>query len=687
MRAACAIAVAALTSSCLDPAKVLSSYCRANPAVCSPTNVVAPAIAGIPEAGHLLTVDGGEWRGEAELVLEARWSRCTADEQTCSLVSAAASPSYRVTEEDIGFRLRADVTATNPHGTSSAATAPTAVVTAGVPVGAIVATGASSLPAGWVWADGQALSRTGYPELFAVLGTRFGGDAAAGTFLVPDLRERLALGRTDDGPTATIGATGGQLHHTHTAEVAPHGHSVTVAGHAHTTAQLVTHSHGISAFTQKAASGSGSAIDNSFAYDVDSVRLGSLTSTTTAAQTLETSEDARTVALAPADPPYLVVRHAIRATSDAAPPCGGIWWGAMPVAPPKTLLANGADLDRSVESALFECLSTTFGAGAGSSSFLLPDLRGRFAIGDSPALPLGSSGGAAEHTHAINAPPATHTVALPAHGHSVTPPTHAHNISNSYLLVGVGCATTGVGVAQSLATVTAGGGAAVTESEPVSAILATVSSAPALSGASSSAEAPFAELAAFVWRSPDHPSATGTIVAFAGLAPPRGWLVADGAAVSRETHAALFAAIGTTYGAGDGATTFNLPDLRGRAPRGVATLAQGTTLGATGGTLGHVHGFTLPPHDHELAAQPHGHEWKIPAHSHSISTTKSCSVGEGAQPPMAALGVATTSGGDTTVASASGEHPAATTTMAAEQVITTAPADPAYLVISYVIKE
>lgn len=61
---------------------------------------------------------------------------------------------------------------------------------------------------------------------------------------------------------------------------------------------------------------------------------------------------------------------------------------------------------------------------------------------------------------------------------------------------------------------------------------------------------------------------TGTVVAFAASSPPSGWLVCNGAAVSRTTYAALFAVIGTTFGDGDGSTTFNLPDLRGEFVRG-----------------------------------------------------------------------------------------------------------------------
>lgn len=61
---------------------------------------------------------------------------------------------------------------------------------------------------------------------------------------------------------------------------------------------------------------------------------------------------------------------------------------------------------------------------------------------------------------------------------------------------------------------------------------------------------------------------TGAVLSFAMVTAPTGWLACDGAAVSRTTYAALFTAIGTTYGAGDGSTTFNLPDLRGEFVRG-----------------------------------------------------------------------------------------------------------------------
>lgn len=60
----------------------------------------------------------------------------------------------------------------------------------------------------------------------------------------------------------------------------------------------------------------------------------------------------------------------------------------------------------------------------------------------------------------------------------------------------------------------------------------------------------------------------GAIIAFGGDTPPAGWLLCDGAAVSRATYPQLFAAIGLSYGVGDNSSTFHLPDLRGRFLRG-----------------------------------------------------------------------------------------------------------------------
>jgi microcystin-dependent protein len=74
----------------------------------------------------------------------------------------------------------------------------------------------------------------------------------------------------------------------------------------------------------------------------------------------------------------------------------------------------------------------------------------------------------------------------------------------------------------------------------------------------------------------------GAVQAFAMNSAPTGWLAADGTAVSRTDYAALFTAIGTTYGVGDGSTTFALPDLRGYFVRGSGTNSDSTASGTFG---------------------------------------------------------------------------------------------------------
>jgi len=77
----------------------------------------------------------------------------------------------------------------------------------------------------------------------------------------------------------------------------------------------------------------------------------------------------------------------------------------------------------------------------------------------------------------------------------------------------------------------------------------------------------------------------GVISPFGGTAAPSGYLLCDGAAISRTTYATLFAVIGESYGAGDGSTTFLVPDLRGRFALGKADSGTGAVLGESGGEL------------------------------------------------------------------------------------------------------
>ena len=112
----------------------------------------------------------------------------------------------------------------------------------------------------------------------------------------------------------------------------------------------------------------------------------------------------------------------------------------------------------------------------------------------------------------------------------------------------------------------------------------------------------------------------GTIIAYAGTTIPEGWLLCDGSPYSRTVlYADLFEAIGETYGAGDGSTTFNVPDLKGRA---VVGIGQGN--GLTNRSLGERFGEEshqlkpgeMPLHAHSLPN--HGHVLKDPGHEHDV---------------------------------------------------------------------
>jgi microcystin-dependent protein len=124
---------------------------------------------------------------------------------------------------------------------------------------------------------------------------------------------------------------------------------------------------------------------------------------------------------------------------------------------------------------------------------------------------------------------------------------------------------------------------------------------------------------------------SGTILDTAATTAPSGWLFCHGQAISRTTYSSLFLAIGTTYGVGNGSTTFNLPDTRGRTRASKDDMGgspalrltpggsgiAGTTLGATGGAETHTLTVAqLAVHTHSDAGHSHG---SIPAISGSVN--------------------------------------------------------------------
>ena len=112
----------------------------------------------------------------------------------------------------------------------------------------------------------------------------------------------------------------------------------------------------------------------------------------------------------------------------------------------------------------------------------------------------------------------------------------------------------------------------------------------------------------------------GVITAYAGTTAPTGYLICDGAQVSRTTYAALFAIIGTTYGAGNGSTTFNLPDLSGRVPVG-KNAGTFSTLGAKAGEETHTMTVNeMPAHKHTTSVNSASDESSIGGYAPNTQT-------------------------------------------------------------------
>jgi microcystin-dependent protein len=148
----------------------------------------------------------------------------------------------------------------------------------------------------------------------------------------------------------------------------------------------------------------------------------------------------------------------------------------------------------------------------------------------------------------------------------------------------------------------------------------------------------------------------GAVQAFAMNSAPSGWLAANGAAVSRTTYAALFSAIGTTYGAGDGSTTFALPDMRGYFVRGSGTNADSVASGTFGAKqaaamLNHTHTGTTSSdgsHTHTASTNSTG--------SHNHDFTIRTSLDPGTSSSVAEQGTTAGDVGYTTATSTEGSH-------------------------------
>lgn len=413
----------------------------------------------------------------------------------------------------------------------------------------------TSAPEGFLFEDGSAISRTAYADLFAVIGTTYGSGDGSTTFNLPNSRGRTTVNKNaSDVEFATIGQKTGSINEQITVGQIP-SHN-----HLQYTGTVDDRNFTGWSFTPYPQYPPG---DSSGSYNTGLVTCICGAPTNSAHNNVQHS---------------IVKRSVIKYTpiSPTAPtlPAGTSISGYWNSAPSGYLIENGATISRTSYASLFSSIGTTYGAGDGSTTFSIPDSRGRVGVNLSSSNPefdtLGEKPGSKTEALTIEQ--------IPSHNHYQTvgqPDDQNFTSGSGQYPPGDGPGTNNTGVYTGYA----GSGQAHNNIQPAITKLSVIKHTPA----SGSKPVPVGSSIGGYWNS-----------------IPSGYLYEDGAAVSRTTYAELFNIIGTTYGSGDGSTTFNLPDSRGRIGVNISPADPlFDTMGEKHGSKTHtLSPAELPPHAH-----------------------------------------------------------------------------------------
>jgi len=439
-------------------------------------------------------------------------------------------------------------------------------------------------PSDYMLEDGSAISRTTYADLYAIIGTTYGVGDGSTTFNLPDSRGRTTVNKS---PTDTefdvIGEKYGEKAHILTgAESGLIGHNHLQDAHLHSTGVNIKNAVGWVSL-DSAYFGTGGN------YGMQST--ASTTATNIAAPAANASSAHNTIQ--PSIVKVFAIKYRPATASSSMLSVASSVSGYWSTTPSGYLIEDGSAVSRTTYSDLFAAISTTYGVGDGSTTFNLPDSRGRATVNKSPTDTefdvMGEKYGEKFHTDTI--------AESGERGHNHTQNAHSHtnniNIKNTVGWIGLDSAYFGTGGNYGM-----GNGGSTTATNQA------VASSDA-SSAHNTIQPSIVKLSVIKYTaaagSIDN-TAKGTSVQGYWATAPSGYLLEDGTAVSRVTYSSLYTVIGTTYGVGDGSTTFNLPDSRGRtavnknpSDAEFATIGQKygekvhLLLGAESGEKGHNH--------------------------------------------------------------------------------------------------
>ena len=410
----------------------------------------------------------------------------------------------------------------------------------------------STAPQGFLFEDGSAVSRAIYAELFATIGTTYGAGDGSTTFNLPDSRGRTAVNvSASDTEFNVVGKKyGAKTHVLLLSELPSHSHLLRVKNP------------GTATYGE---TGGGDA----------SATSGDRTGVVRPEGGGQSHNNTQ-----PSITKVFAIKYSPPDSGAATLPAGTSirgYWSSMPNG---YLAEDGAAVSRSSYGSLYTAIGITYGAGDGSTTFNLPDSRGRAMVNQSPSDiefdTLGEKYGEKAHTLTI--------AEMPSHSHQLrvkNPGTATYGETGGGDASGTSGDRAGVVRPE-------GGGQPHNNIQPSIALTYAIKHAAA--------------------TGTGKPVETGTSVQGYWTTTPSGYLPENGAAVSRTTYAELFTVIGTTYGGGDGSTTFNVPNSRGRiAVNRSVSDSEFVTIGQLYGNKTEILTIAqMPAHAHQLRVKNPG---------------------------------------------------------------------------------